>query len=294
MPALSKASLKALWTNFFQPTSADFADLISSWTDYYAGLETLGAAVSGGSTGLANFTSPSSISFISLGDTGSSLISTSVASSARSVLGLGTLAVLDSVSAGNVGTDSVGTAAIIDQNVTLAKLARVGTTGQSLISGGAAASPAYGWTGLVQRVETKSSAVVSGTAQIPLDDTIPQVTEGTQFLAVTITPRSASSTLLVRANVYFSSVNNVVVTGAIHTASSADAIAAVGATIGAAADGVLTIEHTFVAATVASIPVQLRLGGSGATTIHMNGSSAGARRFGGVAASILSVSEIAS
>ena len=41
MPALSKSSLKALWTNFFQPTSADFADLISSWTDYYAGLETL-------------------------------------------------------------------------------------------------------------------------------------------------------------------------------------------------------------------------------------------------------------
>ena len=116
MPALSKASLKALWTNFFQPTSADFADLISSWTDYYAGLETLGAAVSGGSTGLANFSSPTSISFISVGATGSGLISTSVASSARSVLGLGTLAVLDSVSAGNVGTDSVGTAAIIDQN----------------------------------------------------------------------------------------------------------------------------------------------------------------------------------
>ena len=185
MPALSKASLKALWTNFFQPTSADFADLISSWTDYYAGLETLGAAVSGGSTGLANFSSPSSISFISVGATGSGLISTSVASSARSVLGLGTLAVLDSVSAGNVGTDSVGTAAIIDQNVTLAKLARVGTTGQSLISGGAAAAPSYQWTGLIQTLTTQNGSVATNTTALPYDDTPPFNTEGAELMTAT-------------------------------------------------------------------------------------------------------------
>lgn len=293
MPALSKASLKTIWVNYFQPTSSNFSDLIDSWTDFYVGLQALGQAVSAGSTGVVNFASTSTVSFLAVGAEGQALLSTATAASARTELGLGTLATQSTVTAANLAAASVSAAAIVDNSITLSKVARVGTTGQSLISGGTAADAAYGWTGLVQRVVTASSSVVSGTAQIPLDDTIPQVTEGTQFLAVTITPRNAASTLVVEANVFLSSTNNVNVTGAIHLASAADAISAASFPVGVGAETILSIRHSFVANTVAAIPVQLRLGGSGATTIHMNGSSAGARRFGGVAASSISVTEIA-
>jgi len=294
MPALSKASLKTIWVNYFQPTSSSFSDLIDSWTDFYVGLQALGQAVSAGSTGVVNFASTSTVSFLAVGAEGQALLGTATAASARTELELGTLATQSTVSAANIAAASVSAAAIVDNSITLAKVARVGTTGQSLISGGTGTDAAYGWTGVVQRVVTASSSVVSGTAQIPLDDTIPQVTEGTQFLAVTITPRNASSTLVVEANVFLSSSNAVNgVTGAIHLASSADAIAAASLPVGATAETILSIRHSFVANTVAAIPVQLRLGGSGATTIHMNGSSAGARRFGGVAASSISVTEIA-
>lgn len=294
MPALSKASLKAIWVNYFQPTSSNFSDLIDSWTDFSVGLQALGQAVSEGSTGVVNFAGTSTVSFLAVGAGGQALLSAATAASARTELELGTLATQSTVTAANLAAASVSAAAIVDNSITLAKVARVGTTGQSLISGGTAADAAYGWTGVAQRVVTATSTVVSGTAQIPLDDTIPQVTEGTQFLAVTITPRNAASTLVVEANVFLSSSNAVNgVTGAIHLASAADAIAAASIPVGATAETILSIRHSFVANTVAAIPVQLRLGGSGATTIHMNGSSAGARRFGGVAASSISVTEIA-
>jgi hypothetical protein len=293
MPALSKASLKSIWVNYFQPTSSNFSDLIDSWTDYYVSLQAIGQAVSAGSTGLVNITSTSTVSFLAVGATGQDLAATGTAASARSVLGLGALATQSTVSAANIDAASVSAAAIVDNSITLAKLSRVGTTGQSLISGGTGTDAAYAWTGLVQRVVTASSTVVSGTATIPLDDTIPQVTEGTQFLAVTITPRSAASTLVVEAQVYFSNLNNATITGAVHLGSAADAIAAIGMYVAAGADDTMIMRHSFVANTVAAIPVQIRLGGNVATTIHMNGSSAGARRFGGVAASSISVTEIA-
>lgn len=44
MTALSKATLKATWVANFKPRESDFANLIDSWTDYYASLESLGAA----------------------------------------------------------------------------------------------------------------------------------------------------------------------------------------------------------------------------------------------------------
>ena len=292
MPALSKSSLKALWTNFFQPTSADFADLISSWTDYYAGLETLGAAVSGGSTGLANFSSPSSISFISVGATGSGLISTSVASSARSVLGLGTLAVLDSVSAGNVGTDSVGTAAIIDQNVTLAKLARVGTTGQSLISGGAAAAPSYQWTGLIQTVTTQNGSVATNTTALPYDDTPPLNTEGAELMTATITPRSASNRLAVDVNVFCAGSTGDI-TVALFTDATVTAVAAGGTSLTNRGNSMMQVSFRYeaTAATTSAITFRVR-GGCASGTFTFNGQSGG-RLYGGAIVSSISVSEIA-
>lgn len=64
MTALSKATLKATWVANFKPRESDFANLIDSWTDYYAGLEALGAAVAAGSRGMPAFTGASTVTFL--------------------------------------------------------------------------------------------------------------------------------------------------------------------------------------------------------------------------------------
>lgn len=61
MTALSKATLKATWIANFKPLQADFANMIDSWTDYYASLDALGAAVAGGATGFPFFSGPSTV-----------------------------------------------------------------------------------------------------------------------------------------------------------------------------------------------------------------------------------------
>lgn len=63
MPALTKAALKALWVARFQPTSANFSDLIDSWTDYSVALEKFSVAALAG-TGLWRSLSATSGQFI--------------------------------------------------------------------------------------------------------------------------------------------------------------------------------------------------------------------------------------
>ena len=64
MTALSKATLKATWVANFKPRASDFANLIDSWTDYYASLEAVGAAVVAGSRGIPAFTGSSTVTFL--------------------------------------------------------------------------------------------------------------------------------------------------------------------------------------------------------------------------------------
>lgn len=64
MTALSKATLKNIWKARFQPQASDFSNLIDSWTDYSVPLETLAAAVSGGSVGVPLYTSAASVTMV--------------------------------------------------------------------------------------------------------------------------------------------------------------------------------------------------------------------------------------
>lgn len=294
MTALSKAALQALWVQFFQPTQADFANLIDSWTDYSPALEVFGARVSGGSTGVPNVVSSTSVAFVALGATGSDLMGAGTAASARALLALGALATRNTVSAANIDAASVSAAAIVDNAITLAKIARVGTSGQSLISGGAGTDASYGWTGVVQRVTTSQATVRSGTATTPYDNTIPQVTEGTEFLAASITPRSANSIL--RIDVTFAAT---VSTGGvsclhIHRASSADAIYAMALTPSGNNPLIATVVHHVSANSTSPTSFQFRFGpAAGPVTVWMNGDSSGNQLFNGTSLSSITITEIA-
>jgi len=293
MPALSKSTLKATWVSFFQPTSADFSNLIDSWTDYNPSLEVLGASVSGGSTGVPNFTGPSAVSFVAVGATGSALLPTGTAASARSVLGLGTLATQNTVSAANIDAASVSAAAIVDNSITLAKLARVGTSGQVLVSNGTGADAAFAWTGLTQPPVLSTLATVTAiTAAMPYDDTPPLSSEGNEILTATITPRSATTTLEIEAIIYCASTLGNIAMGLFQDATvTARAAAGTSNTNRANAMGNIVLRHRMTSGTTSPTTFRIRAGAASGT-LTINGESS-ARLFGGVLESSLKVTEIA-
>jgi hypothetical protein len=49
---------------------------------------------------------------------------------------------------------------------------------------------------VVQIVNSQTGAMASGNTAIPDDDTIPQITEGTEFLTLAITPQSVTNKLM--------------------------------------------------------------------------------------------------
>lgn len=140
MTALSKTALKALWKAYFQPTSADFSNLIDSWTDYKVGLETLGQAVSAGSVGVPRYVSTTTVQFLSVGATGQDLLATGTASSAQSILGIAGLSGLTlpvSVSNGGTGVSSLSANHVVLGNGTSAvQLVEPGASGNVLTSDG--------------------------------------------------------------------------------------------------------------------------------------------------------------
>jgi hypothetical protein len=62
--------------------------------------------------------------------------------------------------------------------------------------------------GVLQCVFASTSANTSGNTAIPLDNTIPQITEGVEMLTASITPKSATSNLLIQAQMYFGETAN--------------------------------------------------------------------------------------
>lgn len=145
----------------------------------------------------------------------------------------------------------------------------------------------------VQVAYSQSGAAATGATVLPLDDTIPQNTEGDEYLTVSITPKATShvlriDVLLVLAN----SAAGYGMTAALFQDSTANALAATAATCGATNELVtLRLTHHMVAGTTSATTFRVRAGASVAGTTTLNG-SAGARLLGGVSASSISVTEI--
>ena len=143
----------------------------------------------------------------------------------------------------------------------------------------------------VQIVTSADGAVATGTTLIPGDDTIPQNTEGDEYLSVTITPKSATNLLIVSLETNFAHAVLGTISVALFKNAAADAIAVFGLT-GEAADrrSVISLTHALVAGGTSAITFKVRAGGSNAGTITLNGTS-GARKYGGKSASHITVTE---
>jgi|TARA_R110000764_G_scaffold63106_1_gene133676 hypothetical protein len=147
---------------------------------------------------------------------------------------------------------------------------------------------------LVQVVNVMDGAVATGTTQMPRDNTIPQNTEGDQYMSLAITPTNTDNHLKIDVVFNYSSTSTVYQTVALFQDSVASAIAAVN--FGYAPTGsncFLTFTH-FIKGSLgtAEITFKVRSGPEVTSqTTTFNGLS-GTRQFGGVMASSITISEI--
>jgi len=146
---------------------------------------------------------------------------------------------------------------------------------------------------LVQEVSTQDGAVNTGTTVMVFDDTIPQNTEGDEYMTLTVTPGSLSNILEIDVVVYGSknsSGGNLA--AALFRDSVADALAAGAVRIDTNnVLGFITFRHRMTAPSVSAITFKVRAGAS-ANTFTFNGVSS-ARIFGGVMASSITIKEFA-
>jgi len=155
---------------------------------------------------------------------------------------------------------------------------------------------------VVQVVNTQTGASATGTTAIPIDDTIPQQTEGTEFMTLAITPKRATNKL--RIDVVFNlahvdSANRERDTSiALFQDSTANALAATwrrnvtfDATSSGVNSGAMLLTYYMTAGTTSATTFKVRGGDDSGATITFNGSG-GSRVFGGVMISSITITEI--
>lgn len=155
------------------------------------------------------------------------------------------------------------------------------------------------WQGLpdgavVQVVTYQTGAVATGSTVMPIDDTIPQNTEGNEYMTLAITPKATTNILVIDVIAQLSVASAQRIGGALFQDSTAGALAAtsVGSTTNGWDAAVIPvhIRHTMVAGMTSATTFKFRAGAAGATTTTFNGQS-GARLFGGVMASSITITE---
>jgi hypothetical protein len=127
---------------------------------------------------------------------------------------------------------------------------------------------------------------------MPQDNTIPQNTEGDQYMSLSYTPTSSTNKLQIDVVIFGSINSNASMNMALFQDSVANALAA---NTSYAAGGPTntyqqTLKHTMTAGTTSAITFKVRIGPEAAGTLTFNGRNGG-QLFGGVASSSITVTE---
>lgn len=146
----------------------------------------------------------------------------------------------------------------------------------------------------VNKVEYITGAVATGTTVIPYDDTIPQISEGDEYMALTFKPVNANDTLIITVTFVGAISTNDIMTVALFQDSTANAIAAVYDQHSTSSyPHTTTFSYKMVAGSTSYTVFHVRAGDSAAGTTTFNGAG-GARKMGGVSASSIRIEEVAS
>ena len=146
---------------------------------------------------------------------------------------------------------------------------------------------------IVQVANYQTSTYASGTTTIPNDTSIPQITEGTEFMTLAFTPGAATSYLDIdiQANLISATAAVRWIIGALFQDSVANAISAnVLYAPAASTGGILTIKHRMLAGTTSPITFRFRAGVHNTGTIYFNGTTSAT--LGGTIYSSITVTEV--
>ena len=145
---------------------------------------------------------------------------------------------------------------------------------------------------VIQAVHTADGEVATGTTIVPQDDTIPQNTEGDEYMTLAITPTNASNKLVIEVVGCFSSSAAQTALGmALFQDSVSDALAISTSEISAASrTDTIYLKYEMVAGTTDPITFKMRAGGGLAGTTTFNGSG-GTREYGGIMSSCMRITE---
>ena len=208
-----------------------------------------------------------------------------------------------SITSAKYAPGSVGTTALADDSVTYAKMQNISATLLLLGRKTAGAGNTEEITGAELRDLFWPTGVVIDSAYaeyttnadiatvIPLDDTIPQVTEGTQILSIAITPKSTTNKIRVRFSGETSLSAAAHAIGAIFINGGANAVQAnVAYHAQANEKQPLVMDYEYTPGSITSQTISVRAGSNGAT-LRLNGTYTG-RLFGGAMRATLVVEEI--
>ena len=154
------------------------------------------------------------------------------------------------------------------------------------------------WQGLpdgavVQVQHYQTGEVATGTTVLPADNTIPQNTEGDEYMTLAITPKATTNILVIEC-VFIGASSAAGSFGcALYQDSTADAIAGCMNYISTNhinQSVVISFKHKMTAGTTSATTFKVRAGNSNANTTTINGVSGG-RLYGGVMASSITITE---
>lgn len=151
---------------------------------------------------------------------------------------------------------------------------------------------------VVQHVFIEDSTHISTTAIIPLDSSKPENTEGAEWLTLSITPKSATNILLVRALAHMSRPAHDAYSGILAMFRDSDQFAKSTARKwgrwGQNTAMPVAITLNEVAGSIAETTYKIRLGGGPATAVtNINGDGGDTERMGGTFRSYMEIWEVA-
>lgn len=170
-----------------------------------------------------------------------------------------------------------------------------GTNGQVLSTNG---SGALSWSTvtsskILQVVNVNSASLASTTTQIPLDNTIPQNTEGTELFTLSVTPGNTNNKLLITVSLQISAMGAGWTAAALFQDSVASALAAAICYIDTSTGSrSLVFQHYMTAGTTSSTTFKVRYGPQISGTAYINGQGSTAI-FGGTSNSSMTIQEVA-
>lgn len=148
---------------------------------------------------------------------------------------------------------------------------------------------------VIKTASFSTGAVATGTTQIPYDNSIPQNTEGNEYMTLAFTPLRADSTLLIESTAIAAgtAATQEVITMALFIDSTANALAASTQCYPAPNYAMtLSINHTMASPGTSEVTFKIRLGLRTSGTLTFNGVN-GTRLFGGVSNSTIKITEYA-